>query len=75
MKIIFNELGVITSIDTTDEPIRQGNVGVNNLIVDFSQMNGVNNLEYSCVFTYVRPDKSKINDVIMLLSAENTKYF
>lgn len=75
MKIIFNELGVITSIDTTDEPIRQGNVGVNNLIVDFSQMNGVNNLEYSCVFTYVRPDKSKINDVIMLSSAENIKYF
>lgn len=75
MKIIFNELGVITSIDTTDEPIRQGNVGVNNLIVDFSNMNGVNNLDYACVFTYVRPDKSKINDVIMLSSAENTKYF
>lgn len=62
MKIYFNTLGVVTSTDTTDEAIRQGNVG-NTIKAYFS---GKDNAAYTARMNYTRPDGSSITNLVMI---------
>lgn len=71
MKIYFNALGVITSTDTTDEPIRQGNVG--NVIKAY--FTDKNNALYTAKLNFTRPDGSKITKLTMLPDASVSTMF
>ena len=61
MKIYFNALGVVTSTDTTDEAIRQGNVG--NVVKAY--FSGKDNSGYTARMNFTRPDGSKITNLVM----------
>lgn len=61
MKIYFNQLGVVTSTDTTDEAIRQGNVG-NRIQAYFA---GKDNSVYTARMDFTRPDGTQIANIVM----------
>ena len=71
MKIYFNALGVITSIDFTDESIRQGSVG-NHIKAYFT---GKNNNYYTPKLNFTRPDGSKLDNLVMTPDAEDSTLF
>lgn len=71
MKIYFNALGALTSRDTTDEAIRQGNVG-NTITAYFA---GKNNQNYVAKITFTRPDGTHLDNVVMTPSQTEENAF
>ena len=71
MIITFNALGVITSTNTTDEALRQGNVG-NTLKAIFQ---GKNNLNYTANIAYTRSDGQHISGIQLTPDANDTTKF
>lgn len=71
MKIYFNILGVVISTDTTDEAIRQGNVG-NTIKAYFS---GKDNSGFTARMNYTRPDGSNITNLVMLPDQDDHTMF
>lgn len=61
MKIYFNAVGVVTSVDTTDESIRQGNIG-NTIKAYFA---GRDNSGYTARMNFTRPNGSKVTNLVM----------
>ena len=71
MKIYFNSLGVITSVDTSQDQLRQGSVGIK-LEAIFDE---VTNINYIATFNFKRSDGSIITGVTMTPdSSDEEKY-
>lgn len=72
MKIKFNQLGAVIERVTTDEALRQGNVGVNHIEAVFE---GIENANYDAYITYERADGSIVDAITMTPDGvDNTKY-
>lgn len=71
MILTFNALGVIISTDTTDEALRQGNVG-NTLKAIFQ---GKNNLNYTANIAFTRSDGQHISGIQLTPDATDLTKF
>ncbi len=70
MKITFNQLGIITETDYTDESLRQGNIG-NHLIAKFENKS---NVDYVATFNFTRSDGTRIKDILMVAGDESDEF-
>lgn len=70
MKITFNQLGIITETDYTDESLRQGNIG-NHLIAKFENKS---NVDYVATFNFTRSDGTRIKDILMVAGNESDEF-
>ena len=71
MKINFNALGVISSVDVTGDSLRQGSVGV----VLETIFTDINNIENTATFNFTRSDGSKITNVSLTVDPSNDKKY
>lgn len=71
MKIKFNSLNAVIETITTDEALRQGNVGANTLTATFENKNNVN---YTAVFNFTRSDGTRIQNVMMLEGPNSNQF-
>lgn len=71
MKIYFNNLGVVTSVDTTGDSLRQGSVGVE-LEAHFDD---VDNSEYTVTLNFTRSDGISISGLIMALDQSDSEVY
>ena len=58
----FNSLGVVSDVDTSEESLRQGSVGI---VLSVYFQGVTNNLNYTATFNFTRSDRTKITNVAM----------
>ena len=71
MKIYFNQIGALVNRDTSDEAIRQGNIG-NKITAYFENKSNSN---YVAKLTFTRPDGSHLDNVVMTPSQDDESAF